>query len=91
MLLKELLPVFVAAQPHALDLGLLEGIHGDGPHERDVHAQPAVHTRAAEADEDAELGRRPLWGGRVAVAAEAVSRFFLDGEELCVSAWTCVR
>jgi hypothetical protein len=47
-----------------------------------VYAQAAVHARAAEADEDAELGRGPLRGRRVAVAAEVVVGFFLDGEEL---------
>ena len=83
MRLEKAPPVLVPAQPHALNLGGLERVHGDGPHKRDVHAQPAVDARARQADEDAELGRRPLRRGRAAVAADVVFGFGLDRDELC--------
>ena len=41
-----------------------------------------MHTRAAQADEDAEFWRGPLWGGGAAVAAAVVGGGFLDLEEL---------
>ena len=40
--------------------------------------------RACEADEDAEFGGGPLWGGRGAVGAEGVGGSALEGEELSV-------
>jgi hypothetical protein len=55
-----------------------------------VHAQSAVDARAAQADEDAELGRGPLWRGGAAVAAAIIPVGFLDLEELwhtVVSIW----
>lgn len=80
--LKEFAPARVAAEAHALNLGLLEGVHGDGADKRDVHAEAAVDAGAREADEDAELGRGPLRVGRAAVAAEVVVGFLLDRGEL---------
>ena len=37
----------------------LEGVHGDGAHEGDVHTEAAVVARAGEADEEAEFGGGP--------------------------------
>lgn len=82
MVVKEFLPIVVPAQAHTLELDLLEGVHRDGANEGDVDAEAAVYARAAEADEDAKLGARPLRRGSIAVAAEVVAGFFLDGEEL---------
>lgn len=79
---EEGLPVVVAAVAHALDLGLLEGVHGDRAHKGDVYAQAAVDAGAGQANEYAKFRGGPLRGGRVAVAAEGVARFFLDCEEL---------
>lgn len=56
MVAEEGLPRVVAAEVHALDFGVLEGVHGDGADEGDVHAQAAVGAGAVEADEGAELG-----------------------------------
>lgn len=41
-----------------------------------------MYTGAAQADEDAEFGRCPLWGRGAAVAAAVVGVGFLDLEEL---------
>lgn len=41
-----------------------------------------MHARARQADEDAELGRRPLRRGGAAVAADVVLGFGLDRDEL---------
>lgn len=60
----------------------LERIHGDGPHEGNVHSEPAVQARARQADEGAEFGGGPLRGRGRAVAAGGISREFLQGEEL---------
>lgn len=47
-----------------------------------MHAEAAVDARAREADENAEFWGGPLRRGGVAIAAEGVSGFFLDSEEL---------
>ena len=82
MVLKEGPPALVAAQPHALDLARLEGVHRDGPDEGYVDPEAAMDARARQTDKDAELGRRPLRAGGVAVAADAVVAFFLDRQKL---------
>lgn len=82
MVLKERSPRPVSTQPHALDLGRLEGVHGDRAHEGDVHAETAVHARAGQTEEDAEFGGGPLGGGRGAVDAARVGVGFGDLEEL---------
>jgi hypothetical protein len=82
VLLEEFAPVLVAAQSHTLDLARLEGIHGDATHKGDVDTQATVYARARQADEDAELGRRPLRRGRIAVAADVVLGFLLESGQL---------
>lgn len=57
---EEVLPALVTAQSHSFDLAGFEGVHGDAADEGDVDAEAAVDASAGEADEDAELGRRPL-------------------------------
>lgn len=47
-----------------------------------MHTQAAVDACARKADEDAEFRGSPLWRRCIAVAAERVAGFFLDGEEL---------
>ena len=47
-----------------------------------MDAEAAVDAGTGQADEDAELGRGPLRGGRAAVAADIVLGFGLDGDEL---------
>ena len=47
-----------------------------------MYAQAAVVAGAGEADEDAEFGGGPLWGGGRAVGAEGVGGEALEGEEL---------
>lgn len=44
-----------------------------------------MHAGARQADKDAKLGRRPLRGWRIAVAAEVVLGFLLEGGKL---GWT---
>jgi hypothetical protein len=44
-----------------------------------------MHAGTAQTDKDPELGRRPLRGGRPAVAAAVVGVGFLDLEELDLS------
>ncbi|KAI4173589.1 MAG: hypothetical protein LQ346_008401, partial [Caloplaca aetnensis] len=76
------LPALVPAPLHARDLVPLEGVHGDGAHKGDVHAEAAVQARAHEADEGAELGGGPLRGRGGAVAAGRVAGEPLEGEKL---------
>jgi hypothetical protein len=47
-----------------------------------VHTQSSMYARTAQADEDAEFGRCPLWGWGAAVAAAVVGVRLLDLEEL---------
>lgn len=82
MILKEVPPPFIAGEAHALDLGLLEGVHGHGADKGDVDAKTAVDTGAGQADKDAEFGGRPLRVRSIAVAAVVIAIGFLDGEEL---------
>lgn len=55
VLVEEPLPDVVPAVLHALGLGVLERVHGDGAHEGDVHAEAAVRAGAVQADEGAEF------------------------------------
>lgn len=66
---KPLPPRPIATQLHALNLGRLEGVHGNAAHKADVHSESPMHSRARQADEDAKFRRRPLRRGRRAVAA----------------------
>lgn len=82
MLFKERLPALVPTQPHPLNFLRLERIHRDAAHETNMHAQPPVHARTTQADEDAKLGRRPLRRGCTTVYAAIIGVGLLDVEEL---------
>lgn len=82
MIIKEVPPRFIPRQSHPLNLRLLKRIHRDTPHKTYMHAESAMHAGAREADEDAEFGGRPLWGGCPAVAAAVVGVRLLNIEEL---------
>ena len=59
--LKEILPALIPTQPHPLNLGCLERIHGDTPHKTDVNTQSSMNACAGQTDEYAEFGGCPLW------------------------------
>jgi hypothetical protein len=86
VLLEELPPARIATEAHPLDLARLEGVHGDAAHKGNVDAEAAMHAGAGEADEDSEFGRCPLRRGRIAVAADVVLGFFLEGGQLQATA-----
>lgn len=80
--IEEILPGLIPTESHLLDLHRLERIHGNTSYKGDMHTQTAVDAGAGEADEGAELGGRPLWGGGATIAAAVVSVGFLDLEKL---------
>lgn len=82
MRLEKVPPPLVAAESHPLDLARFEGVHRDAPDEGDVHAEASMHAGARQADKDAKLGGCPLRGWRIAVAAEVVLGFLLEGGKL---------
>lgn len=47
-----------------------------------MDTEASMHTSTGEADKDTKLGRCPLWGRRIAVAADIVLGFFLESREL---------
>ena len=47
-----------------------------------MHTQASVYASAAEAYENAEFGRRPLWRGGPTIAAAVVGVGLLDFEQL---------
>ena len=47
-----------------------------------MDAEATVQAGACEADEGAEFGGGPLWGGSGAIATGGVAAEFLEGEEL---------
>jgi len=47
-----------------------------------VDTKASVHTSTREADKDTKLGRCPLRGRRIAVAADVILGFFLESREL---------
>lgn len=51
MLLPELSPPLIPAKSHALNLSLLERVHGNGADEGDLYGQSAVFPSAFETDE----------------------------------------
>lgn len=70
-------PPLIAPLFHPAHLGRFEAVHGDAPHERDVHPQAAVQPRARKADEGAEFGGGPLRRG-----CGAIDAGFVGGEGL---------
>jgi len=56
MRVEEVFKGSIAAERHALDFGVLEGVHGHAADEGNVHAEGAVDAGAGEAEEDAEFG-----------------------------------
>ena len=44
-----------------------------------MHAETTVDTGTGEADEGAEFGRGPLWGGSIAINAGGIAGELLEG------------
>ena len=69
VLVEEFLLLFVPAAAHHRELRRRPSVHRGGAHERDVHAQAAVHARTVQAQEDAVLDGAPVRVGRGAIGA----------------------
>lgn len=56
-----------------------------------MYPESTVDARARQAYEDAEFRGRPLRRGRIAIAAEGITRLFLDSEELLHDAMLAIQ